>query len=247
MEQGIGNTENTQQPPLISNIDVVTANTGYILTRNNENNVVVEEQGEQIANLNTVRGNRRYQLTRNNGNVEAQEDTSVNIQTPNTNNLLYAVRGNNNQFTLTRTPAIMDYVFATNDLQNNAAFDVLGVRGSRCVHVCNASGKIVKFGLLHVSGFRNVGLIDRSYSFEIIINDVNQRIFALTLDNSVGDNGGRSRTMDVENLNMFVNQGDCIGLRYVAGSDARTGNYCEVRITVDANARRDNFGLAEIQ
>ena len=246
MEQGIGNTENTQ-PPLISNIGDVEANTGYILTRNTNNEVVVEEQPTQIANINSVQTNRRYQLTRNNGNVEVEENTAVAVEEPTTNNLLYAVRRNNNRYTLTRTPAIMEYVFATNSLQNNASFDILGTRGSRCFHVCNASGKLTKLGLLHVSTFRSVGLIDRNYNFEIILNNINQRNFALTLQNSVGDNGGRSRTMDIENLNLFVSQGDCIGLRYIVGQNGRTGDYCEVRIMVDANARRDNFGLEAIQ
>ena len=246
MEQGIINTENTQ-PPIISNIDAVEANTGYILTRNNNNEVVVEEQPQQIQNINSVRNNRRYQLTRNNGNIEVEENTSVAVETPNTNNLLYAVRRNNDRYTLTRTPAIMEYVFVTNRLQNNASFDVLGTRGSRCVHVCNASGKLVKMGLLHVSNFRTVGLIDRNYSFEIILNDVNQRFFSLTLDNSVGDKNNRSRTMDIENLNLFVSQGDCIGLRYVVGRGGRTGDYCEVRIMIDANVRQNDFGLEAIQ
>ena len=246
MEQGIGNTENAQQP-IISNIDSVTNNTGYILTRNNNNEVVVEEQTEQIQNLNNVQNGNRYHLTRANGNLTTQEDNSIQIPTPNTNNLLYAVRGNNNQFTLTRTPAIMEYIFVTNSLQNNASFDVLGERGSRCVHVCNASGKLVKMGLLHVTTFRSIGLIDRNYSFEIILNNINQQFFNFTIADSVGDNGGRSRTMDIEHLNLFVNQGDCIGLRYIVGANGRTGDYCEVRLLVDANARQNNFGGAEIE
>ena len=213
MEQGIGNTENTQQPPLISNINAVTANTGYILTRNNENNVVVEEQGELIQNLNTVSENRRYQLTRNNGNVEAQEDSSLQIPTPNTGDFFYAIRREGNNFTLFRTPAIMEYIFSTNNLQENSSFDVLGRRASRNVHVCNASGTVVKFGFLHTTSIRNSGLIDRAYRFEIIVNDINLPEFTLDLTNSTGSE--ISRTRDMENLNIFVNQGDSIGLRYV--------------------------------
>ena len=243
MEQGIGNTENTQQPPLISNIDVVSNNTGYILTRNNNKEVAVEEQPEPIQNLNN--GN-RYHLTRNNGNLQTTQDQSIQIPTPTSTNLIYAVRGNGNAYTLTRTPAIMEYVFATNSLQNNASFEVLGERGSRCVHVCNASGKLVKIGLLHVTTFRSVGLIDRNYSFEIILNNINQQFFNFTIADSVGNNDGRSRTMVIEHLNLFVNQGDCIGLRYVQGRNGRTGDYCEVRIMVDCNARQNNFGGAEI-
>ena len=247
MEQGIGNTENTQQPPLISNIDEVTANTGYILTRNNNNEVVVEEQQELIQNLGNVLNGNRYHLTRNGaGRAIPQQDQSIQIPTPTATDLIYAVRGNGDAYTLTRTPAIMEYVFATNSLLNNASFDVLGERGSRCVHVCNASGKLVKIGLLHVTTFRSVGLIDRTYSFEIILNNLNQQFFNFTLEDSVGNNDGRSRTMDIEHLNLFVNQGDCIGIRYVVGRNGRTGDYCEVRIMVDANARQNGFGGAEI-
>ena len=246
MEQGIGNTENTQQPPLISNIDTISNNTGYILTRNNNQEVVAEEQTEPIQNLNNIINGLKYYLTRNQGNLTILRDNSIEIPTPTTFNQVYAVRGQGNSFTLTGTPAIMEYVFATNDLQNNAAFDILGQRGSRCVHVCNASGKLVKMGLLHVTSFRSVGLIDRGYFFEIIINNINQPLFQFTLEDSVGNNDGRSRTIDIEHLNLFVNQGDCIGLRYVVGSNGRTGDYCEVRLMVDCNARRDNFGGSEI-
>ena len=247
MEQGIGNTENIQQQPLISNIDVVAANTGYILTRNNNNEVVVEEQPERIQNLNNVQNGNRYHLTRNGaGRAVPQQDQSIQIPTPTATNLVYAVRGSGDAYTLTRTPAIMEYVFATNSLQNNASFDVLGERGSRCVHVCNASGKLVKMGLLHVTTFRSIGLIDRNYSFEIILNNLNQQFFNFTIAVSVGNNDGRSRTMDIEHLNLFVNQGDCIGLRYVVGQNGRTGDYCEVRIMVDTNARQSGFGASEI-
>ena len=65
-------------------------------------------------------------------------------------------------------------------------------------------------------------------------------------DNAIVSDGGRSMTRDIESLNIFVNQGDCLGLRYVVGSNGRTGDYCQVRLTVDANARQNNFGGDQI-
>ena len=245
MEQGIGNTENTQQPPLISNIDVVTENTGYILTRNNNQEVVVEEQPELIQNLNNVQNGNRYHLTRNNGNLTTTQDQSIQIPTPNTGDFFYAIRREGNNFTLFRTPAVMEYVFSTNNLIANANFDVLGTRASRNVHVCNASGKIVKFGFLHTTSIRNAGLIDRAYRFEIIINDVNRQEFTLDLTNSTGSE--ISRTRDMENQNLFVEQGDSIGLRYVAQSSSNTGNYAQARIMIDINARNTNLNPTIIQ
>ena len=244
MEQGILNTENTQ-PPLISNIDAVVANTGYILTRNNANEVVVEEQPEQIQNLNTVQGNRRYHISRNNGNVEAEGYSSVQIPTPNTGDFFYAIRRQGNDFTLFRTPAVMEYIFSTNNLVANANFDVLGTRASRNVHVCNASGKVVKFGFLHTTAIRNSGLIDRAYRFEIIINDTNLPEFVLNFNNSTGSEIARTR--DMENLNIFVEQGDSIGLRYVAVGGSNRGNYAQARIMVDINARNTNLNPTVIQ
>ena len=245
MEQGIGNAEITQQPPLISNIDVVSNNTGYIITRNNNNEVVVEEQTEPIENLNNVRNGNRYHLTRNNGNLTTTQDQSVQIPTPNTGDLFYAIRREGNDFTLFRTPAVMEYVFSTNNLVANANFDVLGNTASRNVHVCNASGKIVKFGFLHTTLLRNVGLIDRTYRFEIIINDINMQEFRLTLNNSTGS--AISRTRDMENQNLFVEQGDSIGLRYVTGRNSNTGNYAQARIMIDINARNTNLNPSVIQ
>ena len=244
MEQGLGNTENTQQPPIISNIDVISNNTGYILTRNNNQEVVVEEQTEQIQNLNNVRNGNLYHLTRNNGNLTTTQDQSIQILRPANQNLIYGVRGNGENYTLTRTPAITDYIFTTNNLQNNDTFTIEGGGSGRCVHVCNASGKIVKIGFVHVSRVRRDGLIDRPYNFEVIINNVNRGFYEITLEDSVGSS--RSRTTDVEHLNLFVNRGDCIGCRYGRGSNGRTGEYCQVRLTVDHNARQNNFDGAEI-
>ena len=275
MEQGLGSIENRNETPLISNIDAVTGSTGYILTRDNNNEIVataapgpiisnietvtdsakyvitrnendeviVEEETAKIQNLDEVNDNERYHITRRVGNVLAISDRSIQIPTPNQIfNFVYGLRANNNNFFITRVPALTDYVFSTNSLQNNALFSVEGEDGSRNIHVCNTSGKIIKFGLLHVTQFRSVGLIDRGYLFEIIINNINQNALNINLDNSVGNNENRTRSMDIENLNLFVNQGDSLGLRYLIGSNGRTGDYCQVRLTVDTNARRDDFG-----
>ena len=157
----------------------------------------------------------------------------------------FTLLGEGNNFTLFRTPAIIEYVFSTNNLVANANFDVLGNTASRNVHVCNASGKIVKFGLLHTTLLRNVGLINRAYRFEIIINYTNRQAFTLDLTNSTGSEIARTR--DMENQNLFVEQGDSIGLRYVVQSGSNTGNYAQVRIMVDINARNTNLNPTIIQ
>ena len=251
MEQGNqninnNNTQNTTSS-VFSNSDSVTENTGYQIRTDNNNNLTLEEN-ERINDKNNIINGLRYHLTRNQGNLTITQDNSVQIETPNIFNRLYAVRSQGNQFTLTRTPAITEYTFFTNSLQNNASFNILGVTGSRCVHVINTSGLISKIGLLHVTTFRSIGLIDRLYFFEIIHNNINLPLFSLNPDNAATaiSVGRRSMTVDIENLNMFVEQGDCIGIRYVVGTNGRTGDYCQVRLTVDANARRNNFGGALI-
>ena len=249
MEQGNQINQNITQnnTSVFSNSDIISANTGYQIRTDNNNNLTLEEN-ERINDKNNIINGLRYHLTRNQGNLTVSQDNSVQIESPNIFNRLYAVRSQGNLFTLTRTPAITEYTFFTNSLQNNASFDILGVRGSRCVHVINTSGLLSKIGVLHVTQFRSVGLIDRLYFFEIIHNNINLPLFSLNPDNAATAirAGRRSMTVDIENLNIFVEQGDCIGIRYVVGQNGRTGDYCQVRLTIDANARRNNFGGALI-
>ena len=242
MEQGI-TEENSTNNTGITNIDNATVGTEYILTRNNNNEIVITEPTPEINGLDTIQQGNRYQLTRNNNNtIEPIQNTGIEIPTPTTGDSTYAVRRDGNNFFLTRSPAFMEYIFASNNLAINANFNVLGVTGSRCVHVINATCKIIKFGIIHVSNFRTTGLINTTYTFEFIINNINQPPFSLTLNNSVGTT--RSRVVDLENLNIFLNAGDCIGLRYVSGNK---GNYMEARILVDTNNRQGNFNVENIE
>ena len=250
MEQGLnGNQINAQNlsSSVFINSDSVSANTGYQIRSDNNNNLSLEEN-ERINNKNNVVNGLRYYITRNQGTLSVLQDNSVQIDPPNVFNRLYAVRSQGNQFTLTRSPAFTEYTFFTNSLQNNASFDILGTRGSRCVHVINSGGLLSKIGVLHVTQFRSIGLIDRLYSFEIIHNNINLPIFSLNPSNAATsiEAGRRSMTVDIENLNIFVETGDCIGIRYVVGNNGRTGDYCQVRLTVDTNARRNNFGGSNI-
>ena len=242
MEQGL-NQINSQQlsSSIFTNSDSVSANTGYQIRSDNNNNLSLQEN-ERINNKENIVNGSRYHLTRDQGTLTVAQDNSVQIETPNVLNRLYAVRSQDNQFTLTRTPSFTEYTFFTNSLANNASFVILGVGGSRCVHVINASGLISKIGVLHVTTFRSIGLIDRSYFFEIIHNNLNLALMQVDPNQAETSNDGRSMTLDIEDRNIFVQQGDCIGLRYVIGSNGRTGDYCQVRLTVDTNARRDNFG-----
>ena len=275
MEQGYTNRESTTD---ISNIDSILSNHIYLLTRDDNDEIIVEEQRESIAGLNTVNRFNIYGITRNlnnelvpdqlpdlilnTGQVVANTDyiitrdegenliarelgeNNVRIPKPDTGDLFYAIRKQGNNFTLNRTPALTDYIFETSDLQFFATFEVFGQRSSRIVHVCNTSGKVVKFGLLHIDINTAEGLINNQYTFQIIINNVNRTLFTINLDNSVGDN--ISRTMDIEHFNIFVNQGDCLGIRYSRSGSVNSGNYCQARFTIDTNARQDNFGLREI-
>ena len=254
----------------ILNLNEVVSGEDFVLTRNNANNVVVRQGQERIEDLDTINRNEEFILTRNNNNelrvAQAQErienltniesnqnfflsrdslsrlivsqNNSINLPSPNTGDLIYGIRRNGDNFTLERTGALTEYTFFTNSLSNNASFDALGERGSRCVHVINTTGKIVKIGVIHVTTFRSIGLIDRSYFFEIIHNNINLPLLEV---NTTPSNDRRSTTMDLEHLNIFVSQGDCIGIRYVIGANGRTGDYCQVRITVDANARNRGF------
>ena len=273
MEQGLGNIENREQPPLITNINAVSNSTGYILTRDNNNNVVVEEtpppiisninsvnqstnyvltrdennnvvveeQAVQIQNLSGIADNERYHITRRVGNVLAILDRSIQLPIPNiAQDILFAIRKQGDNYSITRTPALSDYVFETDDLQFFSSFNVLGTRASRAVHVCNLTGKLVKFGLLHVNLSNNQGLINRQYRFNVTINDRNTRL--ISVNTNTGSGSSRSRTIDTENLNIFFSGGDTLGIRYQRGGGANTGNYCQVRLTVDANARQEHFG-----
>ena len=260
----------TELENTIVNLQEVTAGNEFIITRNNANNVVVRETTERIEDLDTIIQDQEYILTRNNnnqirpaptqerignlinigngqnfflsrdnlGSLIVRQNQNIELTNPTTGDLFYAIRRNNGNFTLQRTPALTEYTFFTNNLQNNATFDILGELGSRCVHVINTTGKIVKIGVLHVTTFRSVGLIDRDYSFEIIHNNINLPFFTV---NTTPSNDRRSTTMDLEHLNIFVRQGDCIGIRYIVGNNGRTGDYCQVRLTIDANARDRSF------
>ena len=97
---------------------------------------------------------------------------------------------------------------------------------------------------MHVDLSSYEGLINRQYRFNVIINDEQQELFAINPDNSVGSS--LSRTLDVENFNIFVNAGDSLGIRYQRDANANEGNYCQVRVTVDTNARQSNFGERRI-
>ena len=243
MEQGIIEDVITSNNTGISNIENATVGTEYVLSRNNANEIIILEPTPDIQGLQNIQQNTRYQLTRNNNNnVEPIENDGISIPTPTTGDLTYGVRRDGNNFFLTRTPAFTEFIFASNNAAINANFNVLGITGSRCVHVVNSTCKIIKFGLLHVSNFRTNGLINTTYTFEFIINNLNQPPFSLTLNNSVGTE--RARVVDLEDLNVFLNAGDCIGLRFVSGN---TGNYMECRILMDTNNRQENFNTENIE
>ena len=246
MEQGNqsnNNIQNTNSPStLFNNIDTITVNTGYQI-RTNENNNLRLEENERINDKNNIVNGLRYHLTRNQGSLTVSEDSSIQIEQPNVFNLLYAVRSQGNQFTLTRTPNLVDYIFVSNNLRLGAVFNVLGSERSRCVSVVNFSGKLIKIGILHVTSQRTNGLINRNYIFQLIINNGFRQPITVNFPG-----GGRTRTVvqDIENLNLFIDEGDTLGLNYNGsggdGGGNATGNYCEVRLTLDTNARRNNFG-----
>ena len=230
------NTEN------IAGLNTVNRFNIYGLTRNLNNELVPDQLPDLILNTEQVVSDTDYVITRDGGeNLIARElgENNVRIPKPITGDLFYAIRKQGNNFTLNRTPALTDYIFEAEELQFFATFNVFSMRSSRAVHVCNTSGKIVKIGLLHVDLSSYEGLINREYRFNVIINDNNQQLIAINPNNSVGSSS--SRTLDVENFNIFINAGDFLGIRYQRDGGANEGNYCQVRVTVDTNARRSGF------
>ena len=249
MEQGNQINQNNVQnisSLVFSNSDTINANTGYQIRSDNNNNLTLEEN-ERINDKNNIINGLRYYLTRNRGNLTITQDDSVQIERPNIFNILYAVRSQGNQFTLTRVPNLVDYIFVSNNLRLGASFNVLGNERSRCVSVVNFTGKLIKIGVLHVTTQRKNGLINRNYIFQLIINNGFRQ--PLTV-NFPGGSRRRSVVQDIENLNIFLSEGDTIGLNYNGsggdGGGNATGNYCEVRLTLDTNARRNNFGGSTI-
>ena len=241
MEQGLNKkTINVNNGLIVENENNVRENLNYYLSRNdNTGNIMVRQAQEEITNLNDVRNNERYHITRIEGEVLAVSDYSLQLAFPNFNgNAFFGIRKKNNTYFLSRTPALSDYVFETENLTHFASFNVLGNNSSRIVHVVNTTGKIIKIGLLHVNS-KNEGLINREYRFNIIVNNENGNLISINERNSVGNSF--SRVVDIENLNRFVNAGDVLGIRYNRDANNNTGNYCQVRITVDTNARPDNF------
>ena len=253
MEQGINNQNNqitTQEltSSIFGNSDMVSANTGYQI-RTDENNNLRLEENEKINNKNNIANGQRYHLTRNQGNLTVVEDNTISLTTPQTGNLVYAIRRQEDNYTLTRTPGLMDYLFLTNNLRIGSFFEEVRNGRSRILHVVNFRCKIIKIGVLHTNVQRNTGLIDRNYIFQIIING--EFTPPLTV-NYLGENRTRQLTIvqDIENLNLFLNEGDTLGLNYNGSGGDNGGNavanYCEVRLTVDTNARRDGFEEASI-
>ena len=278
-------TRNTQNEVVVSeiesnilNLPIVEENKEYVITRNNANNVIVTESTERIGDLSNVESGKEYVLTRNNNNelrvVEAQqringleniendrnyqitrnnisnginginnlqenkiyhlfgqEDNSIQIPNINYNNeTTFGIRNNS----LKQISAIKEYVFRTNNLILFANFNILGENGSRCNYVINEDCKVKKIGLLNVTNRRTEGLIDRIYQFELIINNVNSGRFNINYPG-----GGKLRTVvqNIDNLNLFLKSGDCLGVRYSRRGNDNTGGYCELRITADANRK----------
>ena len=233
-------------PPLISNINEAEENRRYSITRDGNNNVVLVENEETITNLNEVEENLRYHITRRLSNLFILLDRSLQI-TPladDIEDLFFAIRKRGQNYSLIRSPALSDYVFSTNELAPNSSFDVLGLRASRIIHVINVAGKIVRFGITHANEIRNNGLIDRNYRFELIINSVNRPPFDINQNNSRGSILARTREMD--ELNIFVNEGDSLGLRYVQQQGSNIGEYLQARVTVDTNLRNRNLNVNSI-
>ena len=230
MEQGLGNILENNTPE-ITNIDTITANTNYVLTRDGDNNLIAEEQEELPRNLNNVLANRRYQLTRTSGNVVPVEDTGITIsQDGITENTGYIIRRNDGNYSLTRVSTLLEYNFEAEDVQLNAQFTIGGVNNSRIVHMINTDCRVVRFGVIHFSRESFVGFIDREYRYEIIINNVNNRneivVPGITRGNPI------STTVDVEDLNLNLTRGGTMGLRYVSGN---VGDFMHCTLTVDTN------------
>ena len=250
MEQGINNQNNqitTQEltSSIFGNSDLISANTGYQI-RSDENNNLTLDENEKINNKNNIANGQRYHLTRNRGTLTVVQDNTISLTTPQTGNLVYAIRRQGDNYTLTRTPALIEYVFNTPNLRLGAIFEIVRNGRSRLASVVNFNCKLIKIGVLHTNGTRTVGLIDRNYAFQIIRNNVVLPIFIVNYPG-----GGRiiSMSQDIENLNIFFNEGDNLGLSYNGTGDSggnATGNYAEVRLTFDINARRDGFEEASI-
>ena len=276
----------------ISNLSDVTRENEYIITRNNENNIVVTESAERINDLQNIQQNAEYVITRNNNNelrvavgteridglgsiqngrnyqltrnslsnleitngidrldtiqenklyhlkkennqILPEEDNSIQITGDVEEDIVYGVRNS----TLIQVMDIVEYPFVSINLQINANFNILGEEGSRCCYVINNDCKVIKIGIIHITNFSLEALIDRSYTFDLIVNNVNiEQFFTIEYP---GNGVFRSLTQDIEHFNIFLKEGDCIGLRYVPTGDNNTGNYCEVRLTCDLNAKNN--------
>ena len=232
----------TEAPePIISNIDDVTSEAKYVITRNEDDKVIVEEESAEIQNLDDVQNNERYHITRREGNILAVLDSSLQLSNSNlSESLIFGIRKSGNNYFITRVPALIEFIFETDDLQFGNSFNVLGSGLSRAVHVCTLTGKLVKLGFVHVNLADGRGLIDRQYRFILRVNDRNTRSLTIAANSGAGSN--RSRTTDTEAFNIFFNGGDIIGLGYENIRNSNTGNYCQVKLTVDTNARQERFG-----
>ena len=103
MEQGLSDLEiNTAETSTIANVDEIASGFEYFLTRNENNQVVVQTNPEQIAGLNTINRFNIYGLTRNLNNelvpdelpdlirntAQVQENTNYVITRDGGNNLI---------------------------------------------------------------------------------------------------------------------------------------------------------------
>ena len=232
MEQGVVTVEanTTNINDLITNSDDITQGNNFTLTRNENQDIVVEEQ-EVVENLNNVLENRQYQITRVSGQVIPTENTGVTIveqETPTDSR--YIVQRNNGIYSFTPHWALLEYNFETEDAQLNALFTIGNVNNSRIVHVINTPCRVVRFGVIHFSRESFIGFIDTEYRYELIINNVNNRNEIVVPGISRGN--PISTTVDVENLNLTLTRGGTLGLRYVSGN---IGNFMHCTVTVDTN------------
>ena len=244
MEQGLNKkTINVNNGLIVENESNVLENINYYLSRNsNTNNIVVRQAQEEISNLDGVQDNERYHITRSGGNVLPILDNSLRLSASNlSQNPIFGIKKLGNNYSITRVPALIELIFETDNLQFGYRFKVFGVESSRTVHVCNLTGKLVKFGFVHLNLGNNQGLIDRKYRFNLRFNNSGTRAIVVARNQGAGSN--RSKTIDTENLNIFFNDGDTIGLNYEnADNRGNTGNYCQVKLTIDVNARQESFG-----
>ena len=233
MEQGVRDTNiNITNGLRIGN--ELRQGVNYYLAKNEHDAVVVREAPPQIQNLKDLERGKKYHLTEANGNIFAYLDNSLQLTQSNfSENLIFGIRKEGDSYFITRVPSLLEFVFETEDLQ---------VENSFSNHVCTLSGKLVKIGFVHVIRADGTGLIDRDYEFFLLVNDLIPIRIRISKDDGIGSN--RSRTIDTENLNIFFNSGDFIRLFYsvVVGGSSKTGNYCQVKLIVDTNARNSNFG-----